>query len=146
MKNLRNTHKLLDSDIQKDLKNKLETLNSRLNSLDEVNEEFYHNSLNRQKIDELSKKFTTSKATEQLIYSTVEKLEAMRNSHEESAFIFLKIKEMLEQQTKINSTIEENQEILSSVNENMKSNITMIKNNVELIKTKLKKLKEKSII
>ena len=61
MKNLRNTHKLLDSDIQKDLKNKLETLNSRLNSLDEVNEEFYHNSLNRQKIDELSKKFTTSK-------------------------------------------------------------------------------------
>jgi hypothetical protein len=143
VKTLKNHYKLLDGDHQKDLLNKLGNLNERLKILDEVNEEFYHNILNRQKIDELSKHFATSKEIEQLIYTTIEKLESSKNSHEESAFIFVKLKEMLEQQNRISESISENEEILDKVNENMSENIGVMKKNLEVIKSRYNKLKEK---
>ena len=143
VKNIRNNFKLLDIDYQTELHNKLITLNSRLATLNEGQEEFYHYGINKQKIDELTKNFKSCKEIEHLIYSTIEKLEGSKNSHEESAYIFVKLKELVYQQQKINDSITENEEILTKVNENMKDNIKLMKNNLELIKTKFSKIKEK---
>ena len=143
VKNLRNVFKLLDSDFQSELHNKLVSLNERLSLLNEGREEFFHHGINKQKIDELTKHFNTSRELEHLIYSTIEKLEGSKNSHEESAYIFVKLKEMVEQQQKISESISENEEILTKVNENMKENIGLMKSNLEVIKSRFSNIKEK---
>ncbi len=142
-KNLRNIFNLLDSDFQAEIHDKLMSLNARLSLLNEGREDFFNHGVNKQKIDELMKSFNTSREIQHLIYSTIEKLEGLKNSHEESAYIFVKLKEMLEQQEKISDSISENEEILTKVNDNMKENIGVMKSNLEVIKSRFSKIKEK---
>ncbi len=118
----------------------MEALNTRLNELNEGKEEFYQ-TVNKVKLDELFKGFASSKSVEDLIFKTVSKMESLQNNHEESAYIFLKLKEMLEQQEKIGVSIEENSEVLSNLKENITQNVQVMKKNVTSIRERLNKLK-----
>lgn len=135
--------RLLDSDQQNQLGNKLQALNDRITQLDEVSEEFYHNTINRQKIDDLSNNFASAKEIEQLIHSTIDKLSMLKNSHEDSAFIFVKLKDLLEQQIDISDSIKDNEEVLDKVKENMKTNLELMKKNLAEIRGRFQKIKEK---
>jgi hypothetical protein len=119
----------------------MESLNTRLKEINEGKEEFYR-TLNKQKIDELFKGFGNSKFVEDILFKTVSKMESLKNTHEESAYIFLKLKEMLNQQDKISVEISENEDILKQLKKNIHENVTMMKNNIEAIKSRLNKIKK----
>ena len=70
------------------------------------------------------------------------KIESLENKHEEGAYIFLKLKEMIEQQDKLTWEISENKDILVNLNIGMKSNIDAMKKNLAFLKQRLAKLKK----
>lgn len=119
----------------------MEALNTRLGELNEGKEEFYQN-INKQKLDELYTSFNSSKQVEDLIFKTVAKMESLKNNHEESAYIFLKLKNMLDQQEKVQIQIDENKEILLLLKDNIKENAQGMKRNIENLKARLNKLKK----
>jgi hypothetical protein len=119
----------------------MEALNVRLKEINEGKEEFYQN-ISKPRIDELYKLFASSKQVEDLIFKTVTKMESLQNNHEESAYIFLKLKEMMEQQEKIAFSLEENSEILTDLKSNIIENSGSMKKNISSIKERLAKLKK----
>ncbi len=138
--NIKHNLRLFDKDYQNEIVTKIETLNKRLSELNEGKETFYQ-TINKQKIDELYKGFISSKHVEDLIFKTLTKIESLENKHEEGAYIFLKLKETIEQQDKLSLEIVENKDILSNLNEGMKSNIQTMKKNLAHLKQKLSKIK-----
>ena len=137
---IKNNLRLFDKEYQKEIQTKMDALNTRLKELNEGKEEFYQ-TISKTKIDELFKGFSSSKQVEDLIFKTVTKMESLQNNHEESAYIFLKLKEMLEQHEKISITIEENQEVLSNLKVNITDNVKTMKKNTVNIRERLNKLK-----
>lgn len=119
----------------------MDALNTRLKEINEGKEEFYQ-SINKSRIDELYKNFNSSKQVEDLIFKTVTKMESLQNNHEESAYIFLKLKEMIEQQEKVSLTIDDNSEVLSELKQNLGDNLNFMKKNIANIKERLSKLKK----
>jgi uncharacterized membrane protein YcaP (DUF421 family) len=137
---LKNHLKLFDNDYQKELKTKTEALSQRLNEINEGKDEFFK-SINKAKIDELFKKFASSKEVEDYIFKTISKMEALKNNHEESAFIFVKLKDMLDQHDKVEQEIIENDSILDNICENIAENKKAMLKNIETIKQRLSKIK-----
>jgi queuine/archaeosine tRNA-ribosyltransferase len=119
----------------------METLNTRLSGLNEGKENFYQ-TINKQKIDELYKGFVSSKHVEDLIFKTLTKIDSLENKHEEGAYIFLKLKEMIEQQDKLTSEIKENKDILTNLSSGMKSNIETMEKNLAYLKQRFAKIKK----
>lgn len=136
----------------------MNTLNTRLTELQEGNEEFYNNEISKPKvrkindkyinilqIDELYKNFVSAKKVEDLIFMTVNRLESLKNGHEESAYIFVKLKEVLDQQDKIEKNIVENAEALNDLDHSMQENVKMMRNNIDSIRERFKKLKKQAV-
>jgi len=73
---------------------------------------------------------------------TVNRLESLKNGHEESAYIFVKLKEVLDQQDKIEKNIVENAEALNDLDHSMQENVKMMRNNIDSIRERFKKLKK----
>jgi hypothetical protein len=119
----------------------MEALNTRLKDINEGKEEFYQ-TISKSRIDDLYKSFQSSKQVEDLIFKTVSKMESLESKHEESAYIFLKLKEMLEQQEKVLYEINENKELLKVLKENIDSNVQTMRNNVVNLKERLDKIKK----
>jgi hypothetical protein len=69
-------------------------------------------------------------------------MESLRNNHEESAYIFVKLKEMLEQQDKLECLIGDDNECLSMLKENIIVNKSSIRKNIEDIKARLNNIKK----
>lgn len=115
----------------KELKTKLQTL-----KMDKSKEDYTSDTFGKMLKDF---NFNSAKECEDLIFDTISKMETLKNYHEESAFISLKIKELINQQDKISSNIDETNEILENLNKNIKENITAMKKNIQIIKEKLKK-------
>lgn len=138
VKDIKNNLRLFDFDFQKEMKGKLENLTQRINEITNGNEEFY-NKVNKSKLDELCSGFKDSKDVEELIFSTINKMESLKNSHEQSAFISLKIKDLIEQQEKLDVSIEESGKILDNLKGNIKENALVIQKNLDELEKKLKK-------
>lgn len=138
VKDIKNNLRLFDFDFQKEMKGKLENLTQRINEITNGNEEFY-NKVNKNKLDELCSGFKDSKDVEELIFSTINKMESLKNSHEQSAFISLKIKDLIEQQEKLDVSIEESGKILDNLKGNIKENALVIQKNLDELEKKLKK-------
>ena len=137
--NIKNNLRLFDKEYQKELQNKMEMLNNRLQELNEGKEEFYQ-TLSKETINQLYKILSDSKEIEDFILKTISKMESLQNNHEQSAFIFLKVREVKEQQDKIESSMEENSQILKILKENISINTQIMKKNLDLIKDRLKKI------
>ena len=120
----------------------MEALDNRLKELNEGKEEFYL-SINRNKLDELYKAFNDSKAVEDIIFKTIAKMESLQNNHEESAYIFVKLKEMIQQNEKISVSIDENVETLKTLRQSISGNLEVMKKNVRIIKDRLSKIANK---
>ena len=82
------------------------------------------------------------KEVEELIYKSISKLESYKTAHEESAYIFVKLQEIIENQEKIKQDIFENARIISNLDLNMKENISMINTNLQILKKRLKSMKK----
>jgi hypothetical protein len=133
--------RLFDREYQKEILMKMESLNSRLSELNEGKEGFYQ-TINKGKLDQLYKGFTSAKHVEDLIFKTLTKIESLEAKHEQSAYIFLKLKETLDQQDKVGLEIEENKEILKDLKEGIHNNVSTMKRNLGYLKERLNKLKK----
>ena len=128
---------LFDQDFQKEINEKMDALSKRITEIKTGSQDFYEN-VNKAKLDDLYSGFTSSKDVEQVIFNTIAKMESLKNNHEGSAFISLKIKDLIEQQEKISITINENCGILDKLKENITKNVEVMKKNIEIINKKLK--------
>ncbi len=64
-------------------------------------------------------------------------MESLKEGHEISAFVGLKLQEMIEQQEKLGNEMNYNSQILINLKKNIKDNIDVMKKNIELLKEKI---------
>ena len=102
----------------------------------DINTDFY-DILDKEYLDALFFGFKNSEENENIINETVTKMESLKDRHEISAFVGLKLQEMIEQQVKLGNEIVDNSEILINLKKNIKNNVEVMKKNLELLKTEL---------
>jgi Dynamitin len=140
--NTNNHLRFFDTEFKSELEKKLDHLNTRLKDINESKEEFYH-VIKKELIDELFNTIGSSRQIEDIIFKSVSKMESLKQSHEDSAYIHLKIKELSNQQDNIEIGIDQNLNILDDVNNNLKQNISDMKKNIEFVKQRIQKLKSR---
>ena len=134
---VKNLLRFSDTEFKNEITEKMKALGERLGEIKNGNEDFYAK-VNKDKLDELYNGFSSSKEVEELIYNTINKMESLKNNHEQSAFISLKLKELIDQQAKLAKCMDDNKKILESLKENIKTNADVMKKNIEVINSKLK--------
>jgi hypothetical protein len=134
---VKNLLRFSDTEFKNEITEKMKALGERLGEIKNGNEDFYAK-VNKTKLDELYNGFNSSKEVEELIYNTINKMESLKNNHEQSAFISLKLKELIDQQEKLAKCMDDNKKILLSLKENIKGNVDVMKKNIEVINNKLK--------
>ena len=132
---LRNNIKLLDPEFKKELEKQKNIISKRVKEMG-INDEFY-NVIDKEYLDDLYTGFKNGEEIENIITDTVEKMENLKEGHEVSAFVGLKLQEMIEQQEKLGLEINHNSQILINLKKNIKNNIEVMKKNIELLKTKI---------
>ena len=135
VKDLKNKIKIHDTDFKKKIEEQKNIINKRVKELD-ISTEFY-DILDKEYLDSLFSGFNNSEEIENIITETVTKMENLKDRHEISAFVGLKLQEMIDQQVKLGNEINDNLEILINLKKNIKNNVEIMKKNLELLKTKL---------
>ena len=132
---LKTNIKLLDPEFKKEIEGQKNIIYKRVKEM-ERNDEFY-NVIDKEYLDDLYTGFKNSEEIENIITSTVSKMETLKEGHEISAYVGLKLQEMIEQQEKLGSEINHNNQILINLKKNVKNNIEVMKKNIELLKAKI---------
>ena len=132
---LKTNIKLLDPEFKKEIEGQKNIIYKRVKEM-ERNDEFY-NVIDKEYLDDLYTGFKNSEEIENIITSTVSKMETLKEGHEISAYVGLKLQEMIEQQVKLGSEINHNNQILINLKKNVKNNIEVMKKNIELLKAKI---------
>ena len=132
---LKTNIKLLDPEFKKEIEGQKNIIYKRVKEL-ERNDEFY-NVIDKEYLDDLYTGFKNSEEIENIITSTVSKMETLKEGHEISAYVGLKLQEMIEQQEKLGSEINHNNQILINLKKNVKNNIEVMKKNIKLLKAKI---------
>ena len=127
--------KLLDPEFKKDLERQKDIISKRVKEI-ENNFEFY-NVIDKEYLDNLYTGFKNGEEIENIITNTVAKMESLKEGHEISAFVGLKLREMIEQQEKLGIEMNNNSQILINLKKNIKSNIDVMKKNIEILKEKI---------
>jgi len=135
VKDLKEKIKIHDIDFKKKIEEQKNLINKRVKEMD-INSDFYE-ILDKEYLDALFFGFKNSEEIENIINDTVTKMENLKDRHEISAFVGLKLQEMIEQQVKLGNEIIDNSEILINLKKNIKNNVEVMKKNLELLKTKL---------
>ena len=128
--------KLLDPEFKKDLERQKDIITKRVKEIDNNNDEFY-NVIDKEYLDSLYTGFKNGEEIENIITDTVAKMESLKEGHEISAFVGLKLREMIEQQEKLGIEMNNNSQILINLKKNIKSNIDVMKKNIEILKEKI---------
>ena len=135
IKDLRDKIKIHDIDFKKKIEEQKNLINKRVKEM-EISTDFYE-MLDKEYLDTLFSGFSNSEEIENIITETVSKMESLKDRHEISAFVGLKLQELIEQQVKLGNEIIDNSEILINLKRNIKNNVEVMKKNLELLKTKL---------
>ena len=135
IKDLRDKIRIHDIDFKKKIEDQKNIISKRVKEM-EISTDFY-DILDKEYLDALFSGFKNSEEIENIITETVTKMENMKDRHEISAFVGLKLQEMIEQQIKLGNEIIDNSEILINLKKNIKNNVEVMKKNLELLKAKL---------
>ena len=127
--------KLLDQEFINELDKQRDLIVKRVKEA-ERNDDFY-NIIDKEYIDSLFAGFTNNKEIENIITDTVSKMENLRDGHEVSAYVGLKLQEMIDQQEKLGDEMNNNNQILINLKKNIKNNIEVMKKNIEILKAKI---------
>ena len=133
---LKTNIKLLNPEFKKDLERQKDIISKRVKELENNNDEFY-NVIDKEYLDSLYTGFKNGEEIENIITNTVAKMESLKEGHEISAFVGLKLQEMIEQQEKLGNEMNYNSQILINLKKNIKDNIEVMKKNIELLKEKI---------
>ena len=134
---LKTNIQLLDPEFKKEIEKQKNVITKRVKEM-EINDDFYK-IIDKEYLDDLYTGFKNGEEIEKIITDTVAKMESLREGHEVSAFVGLKLQEMIEQQTKLGLEMNHNSQILINLKKNIKNNIEMMKKNIELLKAKINK-------
>ena len=132
---LKTNIKLLDPEFKKSIEKQKNIITKRVKQM-EINDEFY-NAIDKEYLDDLYTGFKNGEEIENIITTTVSKMENLKEGHEISAFVGLKLQEMIEQQEKLGNEMNHNSQILINLKKNIKNNIEVMKKNIELLKKKI---------
>ena len=135
IKDLKNQIMIRDIDFKKKIEEQKYLINRRIKEID-MNSEFYE-MLDKEYLDALYSGFKNAEEIENIITETVNKMENLKDRHEANAFVGIKLQEMIDQQVKFGNEINDNSEILINLKKNIKSNVEVMKKNLELLKNKL---------
>ena len=135
IKDLRDKIRIHDIDFKKKIEDQKNIISKRVKEM-EISTDFY-DILDKEYLDALFSGFKNSEEIENIITETITKMENMKDRHEISAFVGLKLQEMIEQQVKLGNEIIDNSEILINLKKNIKNNVEVMKKNLELLKAKL---------
>ena len=127
--------KLLDPEFKKELDNQKNIISKRIKEM-KINDEFY-NVVDKEYLNDLYSGFKNGEEIENIITSTVAKMESLKEGHEVGAYVGLKLQEMIDQQEKFGLEMNHNSQILINLKKNIKNNIEMMKKNIELLKAKI---------
>ena len=135
IKDLKEKIRIYDSDFKKKIEEQKNIISKRVREMD-MNDDFY-NILDKEYLDDLYTGFKNAEEIEDIITETVSKMENMKERHEISAFVGIKLQELIEQQVKLGNEINDNMEILINLKKNIKNNVSVMKKNLEILKSKL---------
>ena len=135
IKDLKERIRICDIDFKKKIEDQKNIINKKIKEM-EISDDFY-NIIDKEYLDNIYSGFKNAEEIENIITETVTKMEKLKERHETSAFVGLKLQEMIEQQVKVGNEIVNNSEILINLKKNIKSNVDVMKKNLEMLKAKM---------
>jgi gas vesicle protein len=140
VQNIDQHQKFFSKEFKTELEKNLDNLNDKLKDIDGEKEGFF-NDTHKKSIEELFTLIGSARQIEEVVFKSVGKMESLKQSHEDSALIYHKIKEISGQQDKISEGLDENISVLDNVNTNIKENVKDMKKNIEFIKKRIEAVK-----
>ena len=89
------------------------------------------------KINNLMVEGIDANEAEKIINNTINKIEMLKDEHEQCIFINNKIKELIKKNEQIKEQIESDTLMLEELKTNVENNVNTMKKNIEVIKQKL---------
>jgi hypothetical protein len=77
---------------------------------------------------------------EDMLQTNIERIDSLKNVHEESALVLNRVKQMQDSQSKLLEGLKDDQKALNTVKDSFKDNIQIMKDNLQNIKDRISKL------
>ena len=97
-----------------------------------------YDKFNLEKLNNLLSSGFDAEEIEKILNNCMTKIYLLNDEHEKAVYMGQKIKELIEQQKNVDNELDENSKMLDELNENIKTNIEVMKKNIEIIKNKIK--------
>ena len=109
------------------------------NKIEEIRENYLetYDKMEIDKINNLMIEGIDANEAEKIINNTINKIEMLKDEHEQCIFINNKIKELIKKNEQIKEQIESDTLMLEELKTNVKNNVNTMKKNIEVIKQKL---------
>ena len=126
-----------DKATKKEFIKKFDVANTKLEEIRQSYKELY-DKIEEDKIDSIINEGIEGKEAEKIINYTIYKMELFKEEHEKGIYISQKLKDLIKINEELKEKLEEDTLLLDQIKENVENNINTMKNNIELIKQKIK--------
>ena len=126
-----------DKATKKEFIKKFDVANTKLEEIRQSYKELY-DKIEEDKIDSIINEGIEGKEAEKIINYTIYKMELFKEEHEKGIYISQKLKDLIKKNEELKDKLEEDTLLLDQIKENVENNVNTMKNNIELIKQKIK--------
>ena len=126
-----------DKATKKEFIKKFDVANTKLEEIRQNYKELY-DKIEEDKIDSIINEGIEGKEAEKIINYTIYKMELFKEEHEKGIYISQKLKDLIKKNEELKDKLEEDTLLLDQIKENVENNVNTMKNNIELIKQKIK--------
>ena len=126
-----------DKATKKEFIKKFDVANTKLEEIRQSYKELY-DKIEEDKIDSIINEGIEGKEAEKIINYTIYKMELFKEEHEKGIYITQKLKDLIKKNEELKEKLEEDTLLLDQIKENVENNVNTMKNNIELIKQKIK--------
>ena len=127
---------LFDKAAKNEITRKFENADNKIEEIRENYQETY-DKMEIDKINNLVIEGIDANEAEKIINNTINKIEMLKDEHEQCIFINNKIKELIKKNEQIKEQIESDTLMLEELKTNVENNVNTMKKNIEVIKQKL---------
>ena len=126
-----------DKATKKEFIKKFDVANTKLEEIRQNYKELY-DKIEEDKIDSIINEGIEGKEAEKIINYNIYKMELFKEEHEKGIYISQKLKDLIKKNEELKEKLEEDTLLLDQIKENVENNVNTMKNNIELIKQKIK--------
>ena len=127
---------LFDKAAKNEITRKFENADNKIEEIRENYQETY-DKMEIDKINNLMIEGIDANEAEKIINNTINKIEMLKDEHEQCIFINYKIKELIKKNEQIKEQIDSDTLMLEELKTNVETNVNTMKKNIEVIKQKL---------